>query len=240
MTTVKIVSKLFKYAFAAILCYVFIFAMKLVVVFPWTAQQLYFSQVPEQVGLIVFLDGEYKERVNHAFELYEAGYSKKMFSPNIEVYANKKLVKSKLKKLGNKVKFYQGPVAASTYEEALITKDFIDKHNISSMILVTSPYHSYRANWIFNKVMPDIRIVSCPVPMEKSWFKIEKIEKNNSHYRIFRSEQLKFLGYYLKYSLGINFDRKIEKEIKNDLSSKNDLNYIHYFKRFLDNEISKE
>lgn len=235
----SIFGRLLNYIIVAFFCYFLFVFFKLAMVFPWLPQQLYFAQSPEKSDVIVFLDGEYKERVLYAFELYEQGYARKMFSPNIEVYANKRIVKQKKKLLGSKLNLFQGGKASSTYEEALITREFVNKNHLKSLLLVTSPYHSYRAYWTFKKTMPDVRILSTPVPLDRSWFKFDRATIDDDHKRIVRNEQLKFLGYYLRYNFGINVDKETQQEIKAKLSTKEDVDYIYYLKKILNDEIHK-
>lgn len=71
--------------------------------------------------------------------------------------------------------------------------------DINRLLLVTSPYHSYRAWWIFQKVLPAIEIISTPVPFDKNWFSLEELERGSKAEEVFRREQMKFLAYYLLY-----------------------------------------
>lgn len=231
--------RLINYSIVAFFLFSLYVLGKVSLAFPWFPQQLYFAQPPQKSDLIVFLDGEYQERVLRAFELYDQGYAKKIFSPNIKVYANKQVVLRRRKLMGKDLKFYEGPVAASTYEEALVTKAFVQKYHLKSLILVTSSYHSYRAYWIFTKLMPDITITSCPVTLEKSWFKFDRANTDPDHRKIVRSEQLKFLGYYLKYNFGLKVDHKIEKQLRRDLTKQDEVDYLHYIKEFIGNKIEQ-
>jgi uncharacterized SAM-binding protein YcdF (DUF218 family) len=70
----------------------------------------------------------------------------------------------------------------STKENAIFTKDIIKKHRYTSLILVTSPYHSKRANKIFRKIMGnEIKVLSAPSEEGRfqfqGWWKREKDRK---------------------------------------------------------------
>ena len=108
-------------------------SIRFLFIFPWTPEMLVITDRLEPCDLIVFLAGEYYERIDYAFELAEQGYSQKIFAASI------------------------------TYEEALDAKKFVESRNINSMLLVTSFYHSLRAAWVFRRIMPNIKIVSAPV-----------------------------------------------------------------------------
>ncbi len=61
----------------------------------------------------------------------------------------------------------------STYDEAVLLKNYIDAHadTISSVTVVTDPYHSRRARWIYQKVLGDeIKVVIAPVPRARTDF----------------------------------------------------------------------
>ena len=47
---------------------------------------------------------------------------------------------------------------SGTYEEALLLKLYVEKHNLQSIIVVTSAYHSRRALWTLRRVFGDTRI----------------------------------------------------------------------------------
>lgn len=168
----------------------FVWIIRLIIIFPWTQKKLVYSDELKPCELIVVLAGEYYERIDHAFDLAEHGYSKRIFAPSLGYIQSRKLVQKRLLQNKGNLQFIEGEGAASTYEDALITKRFIKDNSISSIILVTSSYHSYRAQWIFKKIIPGIKIISAPVR--------NNFDKISSY---FYSEQLKFLWYYIMYSL---------------------------------------
>ena len=191
----KIYFKLLLYLIIA--CFTF-FIIRLLIIFPWTPQILSYSNPLESSELIVCLDGEYYERVNHAFDLAERDFAKMIFAPSVGYSKSKELINKRLKENKYFIQFIKGKGASSTYEEAIETKRFIKENNISSFILVTSPYHSYRAQWIFKKIIPKARIISSPVNKNKT-------ENQRKLIKYFRSEQRKFLVYYLLYGFRVSF-----------------------------------
>ncbi|HUU41469.1 MAG TPA: YdcF family protein [Desulfatiglandales bacterium] len=182
-----------------IIAYQLFFFIRLLIIFPWTPHELVYAEEPEPADLIVVLDGE-SGRIDLAFELIARGYSSILFTPGIKQQKSRNKILQKLAQASPSVRFFEGRGVESTYEEALETRRFIAGQNIDSILLVTSPYHSYRAYWIFRKVLRGIRIVSTPEPLENSWFSPGAVKKENRHFEIFRKEQKKFFVYYLLYS----------------------------------------
>ena len=184
---------------------IFIWIAWLLIIFPWTPERLAYGKAPERADLMVVLDGETYVRIDHAFDLIERGFAESLFVPGLKKVSSRERIKERTKGLGRPIQFREGRGVTSTYEEALETKHFInhdlpDEQKINTILLVTSPYHSYRAWWIFQKVLPRIKIVPTPVPFGKNWFSPDKVEQGSKAEEIYKKEQKKFLAYYLLYS----------------------------------------
>ena len=196
---VKLIKRIIQFIILSIILFILIFFINLLIIYPWQPEQVVFIEEPEKAGLIVVLDGEYYVRVDYAFELIGQGYSDMLYYPSLRYEQTRERITERLPDFGEQLRFYDGKGAESTYEEALLTKEFISTHNVKNIILVTSPYHSYRAHWIFTKVIPEADIISAPVPFEDNWFSLDNIEENEDAKEIIKSEQFKFLAYYLLY-----------------------------------------
>jgi uncharacterized SAM-binding protein YcdF (DUF218 family) len=180
------------------------FLLRLLFIFPWSPERLVYQEQPQEADLIVVLDGETYVRIDHAFDLIEKAYGDRLFVPGLKQERSRERTKERRERLDRTIQYREGRGAGSTYEEALETRRFIKKlmherTDINRLLLVTSPYHSYRAWWIFQKVLPAIDIVSTPVPFDKNWFSLEKLERGSKAEEVFRREQIKFLAYYLLY-----------------------------------------
>ena len=57
----------------------------------------------------------------------------------------------------------------STIENAAETAELFKKHDVKSVILVTSAYHQRRATLEFKKGAPGVRILAHPVSSDKQW-----------------------------------------------------------------------
>jgi len=166
---------------------------------PRSPEKLVFREKLEPADAIVVLSGETNTRMTYAVQLYQQNYAPKMFFPAGRDDQRIHSIIRKPRLQGIVVMFGNG--ATSTIEEALETKKFVKQYKIKRLILVTSSYHSYRAHWIFHKVMPFVDIISAPVPEEKSWFNPQKaLLKGTLDNKAFLMEQKKALGYYLQYS----------------------------------------
>jgi uncharacterized SAM-binding protein YcdF (DUF218 family) len=159
--------------------------------------------VPQQVDAIVLLAGSYEERLPAVTELFLLGYSNKIVLTNDGVKRgwlldyNKNLYaieRSELdlirygipKQAIIKLPFYK----SGTVYDALMVKQYVLKHNIHSIMLVTSDYHTRRAYWIFNRIMKgtQIEIGVYPAKSRVGFFGLVK-------------ESIKSVYYTVKYGL---------------------------------------
>lgn len=168
---------------------IFSWFINMLLIFPWKDNDLIYQNKIYHSDMIVFLEGE--DRMNQALKLYGQGYSNLIFNPGGITREYRVLVSEKMK-AHKVVNYFEGNGAKSTYQEALGTKKFAGKKHIHSLILVTSTYHSFRAYWIFKKVMPNINIISSP--MEPT------VDINVYKNKMFEQEKIKFFYYYLMYS----------------------------------------
>lgn len=140
---------------------------------------LYYKDELKPADVIVVLAGEETERVEHGVKLFKEGWSKKdrmilTGGPLIWKYTWASLMQEHAVHLGMpKSAILLADKSKTTEEEALFTKEIIDKYGYKSCIIVTSPYHSRRALKIFKRVMGDkIKIISAP--SEESWFRFDE------------------------------------------------------------------
>jgi uncharacterized SAM-binding protein YcdF (DUF218 family) len=178
--------------FLALCSAVGVLGIRLFLIFPWKASELLVADPLQPCDLIVFLGGEYYERIDYAFQLAEQGYSDTIYTPSVGYKQSRERIIERLKGRGSVIHFFEGEKASSTYEEALQTRSFVKKYSIKSILLVTSPYHSLRASWIFRKVMPGLKIISAPCGLDDN-----KLGRDLKRY--YPHEKQKFLLYYLCY-----------------------------------------
>ncbi len=188
--------KFVKTGLIILICFMLFLMVKLLLIFPWSPDQLILGENPIEADLIVVLGGDINSRFEHAFNLAESGYSNNIFCPTIRFSENYPLI-SNLQDNNPDINFVTDSGSESTFDDAIITKNYIKDNKIKKILLVTSDYHSFRAKWIFNKVLDLVEIISVPALTNYSLnFLTNTIE--NKHWA-YRSEQKKFLFYYMVY-----------------------------------------
>ena len=160
--------------------------------------------------IIYLLTGDIASRPFHAVELYRENYTNTIVVPQHEVNPAEELgiypnpteaaVKVLIQKGVNKsdiivIDFDNG--VTSTTDEAIALRRYINKTKIKNVIIVTSAFHSFRAKYIFNKVLKEtpVNIIMSPASHLKfdvtNWWKIEE------GLIYFNDEYLKFNHYLL-------------------------------------------
>jgi uncharacterized SAM-binding protein YcdF (DUF218 family) len=124
---------------------------------------------------IVILAGEETERVEHGVKLFKEGWARKDLivmagGPLIWKYSWGGLMKEHARSLDVPAdRILVQDRSRTTEEDAFYTREILKKNGLTSIILVTSPYHSRRASLIFQQVLgKDFRVLSSPA--EDSWF----------------------------------------------------------------------
>ena len=90
---------------------------------------------------------------------------------------------------------------SSTFKEAVLLRRYMDEHpdTIHSIIVVTDPYHSRRAKWIYEKVLGEgIKVTSAPVEFSKTQYSKDWWKDASSREFVWK-EYLKYLYYILRY-----------------------------------------
>ena len=128
---------------------------------------------------IVVLAGEETERVEYGVKLFKNGWARKdmiimVGGPVVWKYTWAGLMKDHAESLGVPSRsILLVDRSRSTEEDAVYTKELLQKKKISSIILVTSPYHSRRAGIIFERVLGrDFTIINAPA--DNSWLKLDE------------------------------------------------------------------
>lgn len=166
---------------------------------------------------IVVLMGSIPDRILQAVELYKEGYGEKIImvetykrgyelleKKNIDdIPLNEKLNELIAIKMGvpeEDIIIIEGNTD-STQDKAIRVRDYLRENlNISSLILVTSKSHSFRATKIFekafNKLDNKVEVISCPTKYdefdEKNWYK----DREQIETVIF--ETIKLMNFYLR------------------------------------------
>jgi len=144
--------------------------------FAWGVARFLIVRAPlDQAEAIVILSGSaaYRERIQEAAKLYKQGKAERLILTNDnrkggwsqEKQRNPFFYEQELEELNRqgipsqRIEVLMQPVS-STYDEALLLQRYAHEHQLKSLLIVTSPYHSRRAFWIFRHVAnnPDLQI----------------------------------------------------------------------------------
>lgn len=133
---------------------------------PLPARALVVQDRPRKAALLFVLSGHLIWRAPLAARLYREGYAPRVlvtgsgYSDYFLLLSGESLTDAEvagrvLARLGvdpgAMVLVKAG--GTSTYEEALILREYVDAHAVGSVLVVTSNFHSRRARWIFRKVL---------------------------------------------------------------------------------------
>ncbi|HSE18615.1 MAG TPA: YdcF family protein [Pyrinomonadaceae bacterium] len=140
----------------------------------WAGAKLLITEAPlDKADAIVVLGGSaaYKERAHEAARLLHAGRSQVILITNDNMRGpwssaeqrNPYYYERAFDELRNsgvspqQIDLAVQPVT-STYEEALVVREYAQQHRMQSILIVTSAYHSRRALWVFSRVFRDTGI----------------------------------------------------------------------------------
>jgi uncharacterized SAM-binding protein YcdF (DUF218 family) len=163
---------------------------------------LYYKEELKPADVIVVIAGEETERVEYGVKLFKEGWSRKdrmilAGGPLVWKYTWASLMGEQAKYLGvPKKDMLLEDKSRTTEEDAIFTKEIMEKYKYKSCILVTSPYHSRRATKIFRKIMGD-RITVISGPSIKSWFSFDEWWKRKRDRAFVLNEWSKFMWLWI-------------------------------------------
>ncbi len=141
----------------------YLFRYSLLVAF---AKFVIVDQPQQTVDMIYVINGEVETRPFHAAELYLAGVAPKIVIPRAEESpANKAGVMPHTTDVAIQIMEGLGVPSedivelripggvTSTFDEAVLLREYTDENNIQTAVLVTSAFHTRRANWIMQRQM---------------------------------------------------------------------------------------
>jgi len=131
------------------------------------------------VDAIVVLSGDEGDRVEEAIKWYEKGYGKYLVitKTHTEDIGEGQTYSEKLMRIAIDAgvpadsMFVTAGESSSTIEEALAVKVLAKQRNITSLLVITAPYHTRRTQMIFNREFKDSEIKVLVHPVEDSWYK---------------------------------------------------------------------
>ena len=121
-----------------------------------------------KVDAVVVLAGG-RGRVDEGLKLYREGRGEHLFLIGVDPAVRKKdLVREKQGDRSSD-EIYLENVSRNTLENAIFAREQLLRHNVRSMLLITSRYHMKRSLLIFRNVFPkDVAIYPYPVTVKNS------------------------------------------------------------------------
>ncbi|MFM7128105.1 MAG: YdcF family protein [bacterium] len=161
---------------------------------------------PEKSDAICILLGDFRVRPLRAAELYHRGFADQILIvdyPEDMLYGSleSQLAQVMTMRAGvplEKLILIRGKVT-STREEARFYREYAEEHQLKSLLIVTSSFHTRRSRWIFQKVFAesDIKLSFAaarqPFIDETNWYLTDE------GLVTYFSETLKTLYYFLRY-----------------------------------------
>ncbi|MDO9120452.1 MAG: YdcF family protein [Anaerolineaceae bacterium] len=163
---------------------------------------------PKKVDMIVTSSGaEY--RTDYAIELYKQGLASKLFFTGGYSEKNQRIEAEWSRRLAldagapDDAVIIDTSEVISTYQEALRLRSYLDAHNetITTIMIVTDPYHTRRAKWAYKTVFGDqIKVRMVPVPFESTNLSITWWKDAESRKMVW-NEYVKLVFYVIRYEL---------------------------------------
>ncbi|HKO62550.1 MAG TPA: YdcF family protein [Pyrinomonadaceae bacterium] len=184
----------------------------------WAAAEFLIVRHPiEKSDAIVVLSGSatYRERAQHAGQLFNAGRAGRVVLTNDNLKSGwssaaqrnpyyHELAKEELRRAGvpeANIQTMMVPIVG-THDEALKLRDYCERQNVNSILVVTSAYHSRRALWTFQKVFTDSRMrvgidpaaAGIETPSPRTWW------MHRFGWDLVPREYVKLVGYWVRFS----------------------------------------
>jgi uncharacterized SAM-binding protein YcdF (DUF218 family) len=177
------------------------------------------TEEPSQADLIVCLGGgDHPKRVEKTIELYKKNYLK----ADTIIFTGVKQVKSIEGKFDDKINIIINPSLTNTVEEVKYIKEYMIKHSLSTVLIVTEPPHSRRIS-LFAKIFKVENDGNLSIKIVSNDYKIWNSKyyyKNDSTKQYAFSEVIKTIYnlfvYGLLENLGLkkDFDNYFYEDVK--------------------------
>lgn len=111
-----------------------------------------------------YINQSYQRRALDAIKYYKSGYAPLIIlsSGREQTFSEAEMIKSLMvsKDVPESAIQVIEKYPHSTFENVLLVKSIIRDMEIKSVLLITSPYHSRRALWVWRKAMPDLLVLA--------------------------------------------------------------------------------
>ncbi len=169
---------------------------------------LYTTEEAAPSDVIIVLGGESGHRILKAIELFRAGYAPRIAItggeaefPEIEDTPYQRwLYLLERRGIPETAVDLLSP-SNSTYDDAMLSRRYLESHGFRSALVVTGPYHTRRARWVFGRMNDDrrweIRVIAC----EQPWFAPQRWWRDEEQFLWVSNEYMKLAYYVWAYGL---------------------------------------
>jgi len=180
---------------------------------------LILEQAPQKADVIVVLNGRDTERSLAAVDLYKQGYANLIIiaqgskQPGTDEFwervgnnfNGKIFFQRAIEAMGVPEHAFKliGNGVASTYDEAMATKEFLKKNGYKSILLVTSKWHSKRAYLTFKSALKNDGIKIVIQPSRYDVFDPDAWWKNRNDTELFFYEYIRLVYYILTFRISL-------------------------------------
>lgn len=179
--------------FLLVTLFSFILILKGEKILVYVGNKLIVSDEISKADLVVALGGE-NIRKKEAVRLFKEGFGKKILFTGFEIE------KEDYYRYNIRDNFiYPVRFLSNTYEEAVFTRDTAVKNGFSSVIVVTSNYHTRRASYIFKKLLEKEGIKVMIHPVASKNLDINKWWKSRFLRKVVIIEWIGLLYYMIEY-----------------------------------------
>ena len=92
-----------------------------------------------------------------------------------------------------------GTNVATTYDESLAVRAWIEKSGAKTIIIPTDPFHTRRVRWIFRKELRDTQTAIHVVPVNAARYRVKDWWRHEDGVIAFQNEIVKYLYYRWEY-----------------------------------------
>lgn len=180
-----------------------------------------YEQNPQKADVIVVLNGRDTERSLAAVDLYNQGYAKLLIMAYIakqpgtdefwkrvgENFREKSFFQKAIEAMGVPEYAFRligtGDGVASTYDEALTTREFFKENGYKSILLVTSKWHSKRAYLTFRSAFKNDGIKIVTQPSKYDSFRPDAWWRNRNDAELVFDEYVRLIYYILTFRISL-------------------------------------
>ncbi len=126
----------------------------------------------QEVDAVVVLSGDDGDRLELAIEMHEQGLAPNLVITNVEDSINQRLAaEAQAGGFPSNAIFITKLEVDSTVDEALAVRELASQKGWTTLMVVTDPYHSFRARFIFRRELRGSGVAIAVRPVAGHWFR---------------------------------------------------------------------